>query len=132
MKQLFPRWARPEDSEWIIQWLERIREKNLLDPAVLTYPATRVMVAEDRDGRKPKLAVPVQKVLMLESLAPEPESEGQVEAMGLRACLFPLVVKAQEEGVGEIMFLCKDEQVIKYAEKYGFERVNIPLLRMRV
>lgn len=133
MRNLWTRWLRDTDIPLMKEWIERIREKNLFDPAILTYPSLKVMVAEERNGEaKPKMFLPIQTCFVLESLAPEPDTEGMGEAQALKLLLNSVLLKAQENGIGEVYFLCKDESVLRIAEKNGFERVEIPLVRMKL
>ena len=136
MKTIWVRDANTEkDARTCSEWIARIADINLLDPAVFAYPSTRVLCAyqktEDGDD-KPLLYVPIQRPLMLESLAPAPGTEGLTEAVALKEVVQDAVSTAHRSGAGEIYFLCRDERVIKFAQAHGFKQVNSPLLRMKI
>lgn len=116
------------------QWITRIADINLLDPAVFLYPTTRTIRAyqEGDNGLESVLYMPEQTVRVLESLAPKPDSEGYLEAAALKAVIGDVISRAHRDGIKELMFQCADQRVIGFAKKYGFYESKIPLLRKRL
>src|SRR5512146_1079369 len=138
MRHIFARPVSPTDepeqkAKDVVQcatWMARLADKNLVDPQVMAYPATTIICAE-RDNRQ-LLYVPVQQCSVMESLGLSPEASELDIAGGLQAVTKAVRWEAYKAGQREIMFLCRDEQTIKFAEHHGFEKVDIPLFRMKI
>lgn len=130
MKQIWIKKTAPEETREAFDWLGGIANRNLIDWDVLTYPATTLLKATN--GDKNILHVPVQTVHMVESLGIGPESTELETAKALQALMQTVHWESSKAGHGEIYFLCRDEQTVKFAEHNGMERVDIPLFRMKV
>ncbi len=132
MKRIAIRRATEADKPQFLQWLARIADKNLIDPDVLTYPATTVLCAYDTESGKPLLFVPIQSVFMVESLAPSPEITELEMAKSLEKLIDVLVWESRNGGRGEIYYPCADETVIAIGERHGFKRVGHPVLKAKL
>ena len=119
MKDIWVRYARPDESEQIVAWSARIKDLNLADPELASYPTLRVLCAHS-DG-KVLLYTPSQEALVLEGLAPNPEATELEIAMALKQTIARYAGIAEDRGIREIYFLCKDERVVKIARRHGFD-----------
>jgi len=125
-------WVRPlqeSDSEKFIEWSIRNMEKNLFDPDVLRYPQTVVYCAHDGE---PIMFLPIQLVPMLESLAPNPDATEAQQTAALKELVQTAAFQAKKLGMGEIYFISKDEDTIKFAQKHGFEDLPWHTLRLKL
>jgi hypothetical protein len=125
-------WVRPflaKKKQQFLEWLHANREKNLYDPGIFSYGQTRIYDAYGKDGSV--LFVPVQKVFVLDSLAPKPEATERQVAHGLREVLHTLVTKASEEGIGEIYFAA-EPSVAEFASHYGFVEVDRKIMKLKI
>jgi len=104
--------------------------QNLADARVLSYPATKIL--KTSDGEKNIVYMPVQQCQVWESLGLNPNASELEIASALKAIAHVLRFCALSDGQGEIYFLCSEERTQKFAAKNGFEKVEIPLYRMRV
>lgn len=129
MRQLKLRMARAEDAEEIAEWLLRT-EGNLFDPTVLEYPTFRAISSYDGDGNVAHL--PSQQALLLESLAVKPGGSLLDAAQAFRDLVKAQMLLASSFGIRELYFICKDENVLKVAEGHGFERIEFPVVRMKL
>lgn len=129
MKQLKIRMARPEDVAEIGQWITKTPE-NLFDEAVLKYPTLRIVSAYNGEGNVAHL--PAQQVLMLESLAVKPGSAPLENGQAFRDLVKAMELIASQLGIRELYFICKDKDVLGVAEHHGFERIEFPIVRMRL
>lgn len=119
----------PGDIDQLLQWMNRIADKNLFDPEVLLYKSTATLVAENE---KVVLYAPLQTVVILESLAPNPEASELDVAVALRKVVDGVSLLSRLNGLSEVYFLSKDETVNRLAEHHGFERLDIPVLRLKL
>ena len=107
-----------------------IANRNLIDWDVLKYPATTLLKATN--GERNLLHVPIQTVYMVESLGISPENSAMDTAKSLQGLMQVVQWESQKAGHGELYFLCRDEETVKFAEHQGMERVSIPLFRKKV
>ncbi len=108
-----------EDAATFVDWVWKAREINAFDPSILTYPRTVMLTADDSEG--PVLFLPVQPVLMLESLAPRPGLSPRKEALALWKLGECLEQVSRDTGIQEQYFLCKDPRVTEICSKHGWE-----------
>ncbi len=111
--------TKPEDQKLFSEWSWAAREINCFDPEVMGYPRTVLLCAEAKGG--PLLYMPLQSVLMMESLAPQPGLSPRQEALALRQISRAVEQIAQHTQHREAYFLCKDERVVKIAAAHGYE-----------
>lgn len=130
MKPAFVDKIKPDEIQEAQDSFNRLNEKNLLDPAVFSYPATAILRA-DIDGKK-VVFIPVQNCCMLESLGIPQEATVAEVASGLKALVQVIVYEARQKGHGEIYFACKDEQTAAFAEHHGFVKIEVPMYRLRI
>lgn len=103
---------------------------NLFDPSILGYPTLQVLSAYNGNGSVAYL--PIQRCLFLESLAVNQDSELMERAQAFRDLVKGSTLIASSHGIKEIYMLCEDENVLKVAEGHGFERIDYPLVRMKL
>src|SRR5690348_1506899 len=104
-----PIWAdamKAENIEEASRFLAHT-EGNLFDPAVLAYPATKVL--KTSDGNRNLMYMPVQQCQVWESLGINPEASELEVAASLKALAQVLQFMARAEGQREIYFLCSEE-----------------------
>lgn len=118
MKDIYPRPAREGDIPLIHEWLQKTPQ-NLFDPGILLYKRN-VRFTCAHNG-SPLLFMPIQTVFMLESLAVSPEATELEVAKSIGVLIQKVICDAEEMGINEIYFLCKDEAVNQYAERHGWE-----------
>lgn len=114
----------------MISWAERKKDRNALDTSVFTYPATSSLCAYD--DKKVVIYLPVQTCSMLESSCINPETTGPELAEAWKHLLQIVHWDSLQSGKGEIYFLGSDEATNRFAEHYGFEKVEMPVYRLRV
>lgn len=130
MKQTWVRPAELKDAEQLALWSVANVEKNELDPAVLRYPQTSVLVAHDG---KPVTFMPVQLVAMIESLASRPGVTPLQLADALKELLKTVVFLSKKQGVHEVYFLGTDEAVTRMAQRHaGFEELPWKAYRLKI
>ena len=117
----------PVDEE-VKSWLSTTRN-NDLDPAIFSYPTLRVLCAYDGEA---EAYLPTQLVVMLESLALKPGIDAHRYLDAIRSLVKGVTLNASSLGVKEIYFIATDEDVLQVALNHGFERINSPVLRMKL
>jgi hypothetical protein len=128
MEQLKLRVALPEDTKQIVDWLN-LNPFNLFDPAILKYPTLRVLCAYDES---PVAYLPTQRVLVLESIAPNPIASDSARAQALRDLVKGAELLASSDAIKEIYFIASDPAVTNIALSNGFEQLPWPLLRLKL
>jgi hypothetical protein len=134
-RRVFVEQANGNDAEAVSQALTHTAE-NLFDVRVLKYPATQILKAVRDD--EAVVFVPLQTCYVLDALGIcEGTSEIDV-ALALARLVETVRWEASKQGIGEILFVCKEKSTIAFAERHGFERwmwdseKEIGLFRMRV
>lgn len=112
----------PEQAVEFVDWVWKSRHVNCFDPDVVSYPRSTMLWAADSDG--PLLYLPIQPVLMLESLAPRPELSPRKEAIALWQLGLMLESISKETGMQETYFLCKDDTVADICKQHGFSEME--------
>jgi N-acetylglutamate synthase-like GNAT family acetyltransferase len=129
MKPIWVRPIRPEDQEAFVDWSARNLARNQFDLDILNYRQTVILCAHDG---KPLLFMPVQLAIMLESLAPRPESSDLQRAAAIKELIHAIVLLAKSAGMGELYFVSKDQDIIDLAQRHGFEEAPGTVLRLKV
>jgi hypothetical protein len=127
--QIRPLLQTIEDGDACAKALSEKSAINLVDPAVLSYPATTVLVAA---SDQPKLFMPVQTCYVLESLGATEHATEREIALSLKNLLTVVGWEARQAGHGEVYFACSHAETSKFAERHGFERYNVPMFRMKL
>src|SRR6266850_234937 len=131
MKHIFVRQAEKRDIDKCTKWAVQNLERNKIDPKVIEYPSTFTLAAYDsEDGVI--LFMPVQTPLMMESVCVNPEVSDRKQALALKEIVQALVTSCHLQGRGEIYFLGSDERTSAFAENQLFERINVPVYRVRI
>lgn len=129
MRQLKLRAAVPEDSEQIVEWLKQ-NPLGEYDAAICKYPTLRVIASYAAEGVVCYL--PTQKVLVLESLAANPQAGELDKAQAIRDLTKAAELLASAEGIREIWFLDGAGGVGELAEKNGFELLPYKVFRLKL
>lgn len=116
------------DQETFVSWVNST-PNNLWDKEVLEYPTLRIICAYNG---QPVAFLPVQNALMLESLAVSDKAALLDKAQAFRDLVKAAELHASSGNQREMYFICKDEDVLKIAEGHGFERIEFPVVRMRL
>lgn len=113
-----------KDAEPVKEWLSANSARNGFDPEVLEYKCTKVLAAH-LNGTV-YAYMPVQPVIMLESIGPNPEAKPLEVATGVmelvKAAAFGAV--NSEPPIRELYFLASDQLTAKGAESMGFENLT--------
>lgn len=128
MIELKLRFAKPEESKQIVEWLNG-STRNDFDSDILTYPTLRVLCSYNH---KPVAYLPTQTVLMLESMAKNPDAEPLQYAQALRDLVKGAEVVASADGIQEIWMASSDDTVVKMAQSRGFEVIHCRVLRLKL
>lgn len=123
------RLASESDAPLCTEWILHTPD-NLLDPEVANYPNLRTL-AIDLAGQ-PSLYAPFHPVYMVESLAHRPDITAKENAYALRKFQNALEELAKAYGIREVYWMCKDESLIAFAERHGYEVVKYKMLRKKV
>lgn len=121
--------STPDDAFTYAVWLENTKD-NLLDLDVYAYPTCQTLVVEK--DNQPQLMNSFHAVLVMEALAPRPNLTPLQEARALNELFEKVKQVAQDAGIREIMFGCKDERLGEFIEGRGFEKLNFPCYRFKV
>jgi hypothetical protein len=120
----------PADAVLFLQWVFNT-PNNCFDPDILTYPKATLLCADDDVG--PFAYLPMQSVLMLESLAVMAGTSPRKMALGLARFGQAIEEIARETGHREIYFLAKDDDVADLCANHGFEELlNYRILRRKI
>lgn len=111
-----------KDQNTFVDWVWKARDINCFDKDILTYPRSIMLTADDDEG--PLLYLPVQPVLMLESLAPRPGVSPRKEALALWKLGEQLEQISKSTGICEQYFLCQDDRVVDLCTRHGFEEMK--------
>ncbi len=119
------------DCDNFVAWAWAARKINLIDPEVLSYPRAVMCKAGTEDN--PLLYIPVQPVLMFESIAPNPAITERQEALALWRIGEQVVNVMKDSGHAEAYFVCADDRVADICVKHGFEEVRgVRLLKRKL
>lgn len=102
---------------------------NLLDEVAVARPETTVLLAHND---KPITFLPVQIVAALESLATNPDATDLEKAKALEQLVKTIAFLARKQGIHEIYFYTKDDDVAKLAIRHGFEDMPHRTLRLNL
>lgn len=122
--------AQIEDAVLYAEWLREAEHINLIDRKVYEYPTLQTLVVERND--EPQLINSFHAVLVMEALAPKPGLTPLQEARALNELFEKIKDVARQAGIKEIVFGCKDEQLGKFIEGRGFEKVSFPVFRFKL
>ena len=119
-----------EDTKKFIRWVWNLRKINMFDMSVIGYPRTCMLRASDGDGAL--LYMPLQPVLMYDSIAAKPGISPRQEALALSRIQQLVGSVAKDGGFGESYFMCRDDRVADIAAAHGFEELkNVRVLRQK-
>lgn len=131
MQPIWVRPAEPKDAGLLADWMAKARAINIFDMDIVNYPSLQVLCAHNSE---PLLYMPLQLVVMLESLAPKPGITPREEALALRELAHAVVLLAKQHKVSEVYFLCKDQRVVDFATAHGFQQMpdHVKTLRLKL
>lgn len=111
------------------QWLEMAQERNHADD----HAKTAATVLEAVNGKGDTICyMPVVPVIMLESLAPKPGATPIEMANALKTLVVGAAQLAAAGGSHELVFWASDEATAALAERGGFEKMSMPMYRLRL
>jgi hypothetical protein len=105
-----------------------LKGKPGLDPEVLGYPATTILVAEDGVDT---VYMPVQTCYVLETLGYEDGTKDFALAQAMKQFVSILVWEARKNGIGEVLFLGNNADTNTFALNNGFEELPYKCYRLR-
>ena len=123
------RMAVPEEAGTILKWMIANSDKNNFDLDSMKYPSTMILCAENG---QPKVFMPMQACFFIDSLGPDPAIGNREQVLALAELLQAAKNLARNMQVGEIYFIGSDPEVNKQAELRGFERIGLPVYRLKV
>lgn len=130
MQKIQIRQAAPRDGQNFAEW-SLANPCNGFDSEAAAYPSSVTLCAEDSAGTLGYM--PIQRPLLLESLAMRPGASASDTARALRAFVDAAKNLAKATGVGEIYFLGTEDGTNRLAENHEtFERMPWPVYRLRV
>lgn len=129
MKRVYVRGIRPDEADTFYGWAKE-NTVNEFDEQVPLFPSSTTWCAYDHDG--PLAYQTLQQPLFLESLAPRPGASKIEIALALKELTQNAITLAHSRGCGEVYFLGSDEDTDKLAVNQIFERVNLPLFRVKL
>ena len=119
------------DARDFIEYVWSMRSLNMFDKDVLTYPRTVMLRARNEEGNQ--LFVPLQSVLMYDSIAPRPGLSPMAEARALSKIGEVVDQAAQHSGTREVYFFCRDDRVADLCARHGYEEIqNVRVLRKKI
>jgi len=123
--------AKPNDAESAAEWAAVGFERNLFDPDILSYPQTTVFCAETDAGELVSF-LPAQLVVMLESVASDPNAGDSMRGRALYFLFKHMQRIANVLHVRELYFVGTDEKLNVLAERCGFEKLEFPVYRFKL
>jgi N-acetylglutamate synthase-like GNAT family acetyltransferase len=129
VKEIFVRAAVEADRQNVAEWVTKNAAENQIDTDIFAYPQTKIYAATNG---KPICYLPVQMVVMMESLAPNPEATDSERAEAIRQLLKGVVLQAHGAGIREVYFVGTDKRVNRIATRHGFEKIKFPVYRMKI
>lgn len=129
MKQLKLRFARPDESKQVVEWINAHPE-NDFDPDIVDYPTLQVFCSYSEEGVE--AYIPTHNVKVLESTALKPGVEISTAAQALRDFTKAAELMASSQNIRELYFLCRDEALSAMAKNHGYELMPFQVLRMKL
>ena len=121
----------PEDAKRFSEWVWAMRGLNMFDPSVISYPRTVMLRASNEAD--PLLFVPLQSVLMFDSIAPKPGLSPRQEALCLRRIDQKVESLAKDSQHREVYFICRDDRVADLCARHGYEEIkDVRILRKKI
>ena len=127
---MFVRKVDLEKEPQLKQWIEDGKDKNAFDPKVLGYPCTETYAVHTNGTTH--AVMPIQPVVMLESIGINPEASPSQAASAMMELLKAVALLAQRAGSRELYFLASDDGTSDGAERLGFVKVPASVYRMRL
>jgi hypothetical protein len=117
------------DHARFLEWLEANEERNHADD----NDRNAATVMEAVSGRDDTICyMPVIPVIMLGALAPKPGATPFEMTHALKAMVAATAMLAAANGARELVFWGTNEATAKVAQYVGFEKVEMPLWRLRL
>lgn len=123
------RFAGDGDANQIVDWLNKTAS-NQFDPAILKFPTLRVLCSYNGTG--PVSYLPFHRVLMLESVAANPEASLRDRVQAVRDFTKGVELLASAEGIKEIYFLDGGGGLGEMATHHGYELLPFKVYRMKL
>lgn len=120
----------PEERSTFSAWAWNLRDRTQFDMDVIGYP--RACIARASSEGTPLLYVPIQPVLMLESLAPDPTLTTNQKALALWRVMEEMDDVMKLTGMHETYFVTQDDQFAERAIAAGFTEVKGRVLKRKL
>ena len=120
-----------QDARDFCEYVWSMHGLNMFQPEVLTYPRAVMLRARNEEGNQ--LFIPLQSVLMYDSIAPRPGLSPMAEARALSKIGEVVDQAAQHSGTREVYFFCRDDRVADLCARHGYEEIqNVRVLRKKI
>jgi hypothetical protein len=113
-----------------VEWLKDNEARNAFDPGVLEYPRTEVWGIHTNGTTH--AVMPLQPVVVLESVGTNPESSTQQVTAAMIELVKAAAALASEGGTKELMFLSSDAVTDAGAKRCGFEELKCKVFRLKL
>lgn len=120
--------AEPEDVPNFLDWSRKTQGPEWT-PEASQFPSALTFKAVDKDG-KPIVFLPVYRPAMLHAFAIKPGTSRLSVAAAVKALLFKTAKTAEQAGCGEMYFWGAEKTMQDFAERWGFEKIELPVYRM--
>lgn len=121
-RQLKLRFAKPEESEQIIDWLNQHQDTNQYNPDILKSPSLTVLCSYN--GQGPQQYILLDKVLMLDASAPKPGLDSMNAAQSFRDFTKAALLLASGQGIRYVYALDCGDGLDEMAKNHHYELVG--------
>lgn len=127
MTPIWIRIADEKDKPQILDWLRKNVSKNHFSESEYD---DYVFLAAERDG-KVLCYMPLKQLMLLESLAPNPDASLMELASALRELVVAAQLTAQASKIRELAFWDSDQGTTRGAQLMGFVEMGAKMFRLR-
>ena len=123
--------AEPSDANDSITWT-MATQGECFDPEAGLFPSTITLKAVDREGCVVNF-LPMNRPAMLHGFGIRPGLSKLSVALSMHELVLSACRLAERAGCGEVYFWGATEaSTQEFAERHGFERIDLPLYRLRL
>lgn len=110
-----------KDAGKFIEWMVEQRRTTDFDKSVIGYPRTCMAVVKRQDDTR--AMVPVHPVLMLESLARDPNATDSELVLALSSINDKMQEVMKDSGMAEAFFQTNNERFVYICERHGWKAI---------
>lgn len=129
-KHIIVRPAQDGESEVMLEWLNLTLGHNCFDVDCLNHDSTFTLAAADTTG--PLGFLPVQRPLMMESIALRPGLSESMQALVMTRMTEQVVAEAYRRHAAEVCFLSQNPATSRFAEDHLFGKVQYDFYRLNL